>query len=129
MLSNINITPVDTISKNIVKIIDGEDINIPERTINYISSTVDTNIIGDYRLKETGAVISIKHENDKWYAIIPKRYGVRYSIEMKPVYRNNNIIRFVTEFINEELTLIIGNPTLIEYMDCDNRRFMGSAID
>lgn len=129
VLSNINITPSDTIAKDIVKIMNGEDIHIPKRPINSVYLSEKTNIIGDYRLMEFEVVISVKYVDEKWYAIIPKRYGVRYCFEMKPITISENIIRFATNYINEELTFSKGNPTIMEYIDCDNRKHYGSLCD
>jgi CubicO group peptidase (beta-lactamase class C family) len=126
VLSNINITPVDTIAKNIVKIMNGVEINIPARRINNVYLSEDANITGEFRLKERKEIITIKYENGKWYAIIPKRYGVQYCIEIKPVNINGNMIKFMTNFIDEELTIIKGSPTILEYRNCDNWRYSGT---
>jgi CubicO group peptidase (beta-lactamase class C family) len=129
VLSNLNITPVDTIAKNIVKIMNGVEINFPARSINNVHLCEDANITGDFRLEETKEIITVKHQNSKWYAIIPKRYGVQYYIEINPVNINGNMIRFVTNFIDEELTFIKGSPTILEYRNCDNKRYSGSKIE
>jgi CubicO group peptidase (beta-lactamase class C family) len=129
VLSNINITPADTIAKNIAKIVNGEDISIPERTIKYVDISEGANIVGDYRLLDMEQVISVKHEDGRWFAIIPKRYGVRYYIEMRPIYRNDNLLKFATNYINEEFTFSKGNTIKMEYKDCNNRVYIGSVID
>jgi CubicO group peptidase (beta-lactamase class C family) len=131
VLSNINITPADTIAKNIAKIVNGEIVNIPDRTIKSVGISRDINIVGDYKLSNTEQGISVKHEDGKWFAIISKRYGVRYYIKMKPILANDNLLKFVTDFLHEELTFNKGNSNHVEleYKDCDNIVYIGSLID
>lgn len=72
--------------------------------------------------------ISVTKEEKKWYVIVPKRYGVRYQIEIEPIYRNGNTIKFVTKYIDEELTFTIGKNITLEYRDCNNRIFEGALV-
>jgi hypothetical protein len=131
VLSYINITPADTIAKNIARIFNGEKINIPERTIKSVDFSEHADIVGDYKLSNTEQIISVKHEDGRWYAIIPKRYGVRYYIEMKPISNIDNQLIFATDYIHEELTFRKGNSNNIEleYKDFNNSVFIGSLID
>lgn len=119
-LSNMNVTPVSHLCREIAKIIFDEHASLPVPTAP-IAFTLKESIIGRYLIEnETSNVLEITFRNETLYMTIPKLYGVLYKFKIVPVCHNPTKTILITEIIHEQLAFyysLSGEIERVEYID------------
>ncbi|HWL23592.1 MAG TPA: serine hydrolase domain-containing protein [Ureibacillus sp.] len=124
-LSNMNVTPVTHLTREIAKIIFGEDVQLPP-TAKPIEITNQENLIGKFLTKEGTDQIEITLEQNEMYITVPKMYGVLYKFKLVPIYHNALKTTFLTEMVYEQVEMNYSTSGKVEqlfYKDCHNNQF------
>ncbi len=126
VLSNVSLTPVTKISRELAALVFDEEVRVPER-ISPLAVSHDEclRFAGTYRANQGGAALDIIAEEDGLYLRVAKRYGVPYCYRLIPVARETGAVRFVTEWVDEQVTIRCGdeNGTAeLTYVDVDGQR-------
>lgn len=125
-LSNIDVTPVTQLSREIASLLFGNKIAVPPRP-NAIPITNPSSFTGTYRFENQKTTLHITIERNELYFIVPKRYGVRNKFKLIPIEHQSTKTTFVTEMIHEQLTFYYSSSNKIEqveYKDYNNNRYI-----
>jgi CubicO group peptidase (beta-lactamase class C family) len=127
-LSNMNVTPVTHLSREIAKTIFEENVSLPIPAVP-IPFTKMESIVGKYFIEnETDKVLDISVKNEELYLTVPKMYGAIYKFKMIPVRHDSTQTTFITEMIHEQLVFyysLSGEVERLEYIDCYGKNYMG----
>ncbi|MCW9129761.1 beta-lactamase family protein [Bacillus paramycoides] len=116
VLSNINITPVIEIAKNIAEIINGEEVQMPLPIKKFERNFANKlECVGKY-VTENNEVIQIIETKNKLYVIVPKRYGVLYKLELHFCSLRDEVATFRTTYVDEKIE-INTKTGLLRYKD------------
>jgi CubicO group peptidase (beta-lactamase class C family) len=119
-LSNMNVTPVTHLSREIAKTIFAENVSLPIPAVPIHFTGTET-ITGKYVIEnETNKVLDISVKNEELYLTVPKMYGALYKFKLVPVSHDSTQTTFLTEMIHERLVFyysVSGEIERIEYMD------------
>lgn len=126
LLSNINITPVAHLTKEIAKTVFSEEVSLPILAkpiriadLNFIAGKYlagdEPNIILEITIKDSGA-----------YLTVPKMYGALYKFKLVPVAYSPAGITFITEMLNEQLVFrySLAGKARVEYRDSNDNTFL-----
>ncbi|CAM3483426.1 serine hydrolase domain-containing protein [Marinicrinis lubricantis] len=122
-LSNMNVTPVSHLSRELAKIVFGGRAALPVEA-KAIPMTFTESFIGSYRAHDESFVVSVNEKNEALYVTVPKMYGVMYKFKLIPVYQDSSKTAFVTEMIHETLVIHYagsGEITGADYTDFHGR--------
>lgn len=113
-LSNMNVTPVTHLSREIAKTIFTKKVSLPMPAVP-IKFTNKESIAGSYAIEnDRNKVLDISVKNDEFYLTVPKMYGVLYKFKLLPVSLDSTKTIFVTEMINEQLVFNYSSSGEIE---------------
>lgn len=119
-LSNINITPVSHLSREIAKIIFEGNVSLPLSAVP-IKFTKKESIEGKYFIGNSESeFLDISVENKELYFSVPKMYGAWYKFKLIPVSHDSIKTTFVTEMIHEQLVFyysLLGEIERVQYLD------------
>ncbi|MFS0864042.1 serine hydrolase domain-containing protein [Fredinandcohnia sp. 179-A 10B2 NHS] len=105
MLSNVNITPVEKISADIAKIVNGESIEVEIIPEGHLVADTES-VVGEY--KNNGVTISVEQKDaTSIFVTAPKKYGVPYTIPFQLVNAENGRLVYIAEFINEKAIFLV----------------------
>nr|WP_263326988.1 serine hydrolase domain-containing protein [Neobacillus sp. Marseille-Q6967] len=126
-LSNMNVTPVTHLTKEIAKVIFDVNVSLPLPSVS-IDFTNTEVIAGKYLIEnDRNKFLDITIKNDDLYITVPKRYGVLYKFKLVPVSHNSLKTIFLTEMINEQLIFhysSLGKIESVEYKDCNDNKYI-----
>ncbi|KYG31948.1 serine hydrolase domain-containing protein [Alkalihalobacillus trypoxylicola] len=131
-LSNLNITPVSNITKELLKHICEED---PEPIVSWREIMINNRLDfeGHYKMTSNNFKMNmeISKKNNSLFLTVPKLYGALYKYRLIPIEEDLKSITFKTEFVNETLTVYFNGTTidLIKYTDCYSITYSGLKID
>ncbi|WP_312114757.1 serine hydrolase domain-containing protein [Brevibacillus reuszeri] len=120
-LSNMNVTPVSHLSREIATIIFQGNVTLPlpARPIDF---SEQASLTGSYFIeKEPRTILDISVKNNALYMTTPKMYGVLYKFKLVPIHHDSLRTIFVTEMINEQLVFSYskaGELAGLVYTDC-----------
>lgn len=126
-LSNMNVTPVTHLTKEMAKVIFDEHVSLPlpSQPINFTKNEL---IAGKYVIENDGSkILDISIKNGELYLTVPKMYGVLYKFKLVPVSHNALKTTFLTEMVNEQLTFhhsLLGEIAAVEYKDFNGNKYI-----
>ncbi|MFJ7972969.1 serine hydrolase domain-containing protein [Psychrobacillus sp. NPDC096389] len=122
-LSNMNITPVSILTREIAKVIFNHNYVLPAplepRKVNDIPF-----ISGRYICDKSENVFwELTKEGNEYFITLPKRYNVLYKFKLIPIEQGEKNIIFKTEMINEllEITYLNNIVQVVRYTDYENK--------
>ncbi|RXZ81041.1 class A beta-lactamase-related serine hydrolase [Paenibacillaceae bacterium] len=118
-LSNMNITPVTHLSREIAKVVFGENVSLPLPS-EPVQFTNEETILGEYADEDKSTLLDISLKNNELYVTVPKMYGVLYKFKLVPVSHDSTQTFFLTEMVHEQLVFRYsetGEIKCIEYTD------------
>ncbi|MGG4346531.1 serine hydrolase domain-containing protein [Paenibacillus lautus] len=123
-LSNMGVTPVTHLSREIAKVIFGENVSFPllAKPTHFVNQE---SISGKYSVDDTSTVLDISIINNELYLMVPKMYGVLYKFKLVPVSHDSTQTTFLTEMIHEQLIFrysATGEIKYVEYTDYFNEK-------
>ncbi len=124
-LSNMSITPVTHLTREIAKVMFKEDLSVcfPFTPIDF---TDIESKVGNYFVKgEQYPKFHISMKNAELFLTVPKLYGIVYKFKLVPVKHDSLTTMFVTEMIDEQLTFyysLLGELEYVEYKDFYGQR-------
>jgi hypothetical protein len=120
ILSNMNVTPVTHLSRELAKIIFEENVTLPSPIVPVpfsLKGGLDS-ILGDYHIKNaTSHILNISVNSDGLYLTVPKLYGVLYKFKLVTVSHNSTQTVFLTEMINEQIVFYYSLAREIERVE------------
>ncbi|MFF2175481.1 serine hydrolase domain-containing protein [Lysinibacillus sp. NPDC058147] len=125
-LSNMNVTPVMHLSREIAKIVFDKNVSSPAPAVP-IAYTNKESIVGKYVIENEDKVLTVTIKNNELYLIVPKMYGVLYKFKLIPFSHNSTTIAFLTEMIYERLIFfysLSGEIERVQYVDCYEKTYM-----
>lgn len=126
ILSNMNITPVMKITRDIAKIVFGEEVNKPEEMIA-IPMEYPNEYSGIYiEDKQNLKTIELSIKDTQLFLSVAKMYGVVYKFKLIPIQHNEMKTTFITECINEKLIInYLPDNSIdnVEYIDYDEKYY------
>ncbi|MDR0271119.1 serine hydrolase domain-containing protein [Paenibacillus sp.] len=116
-LSNMSVTPVTHLSREMAKVVFGENVSLP-LSAEPIQFNERDLIVGRYSdLNEMNTVLDISLKNNELYLTVPKMYGVLYKFKLIPVNQDTTTVTFITEMVNEQLVFRYGASGEIECVE------------
>ncbi|SFL67010.1 CubicO group peptidase, beta-lactamase class C family [Paenibacillus sp. 1_12] len=116
-LSNMNVTPVTHLSREIAKTIFEENVSLPIPAVPILFTEIES-VTGSYLIEnETKQMLDISVKNDELYLTVPKMYGVLYKFKLVPVSHDSIQTTFVTEMIHEQLVFYYSKSGQIEQVE------------
>ena len=119
-LSNLNVTPVKHLSREIAKTIFEEHVTFPPPADRIEFTKLDF-LTGSYFIEnKINISLEVSAKNQELYLTVPKMYGVLYKFKLTPVSHDSTKTTFITETIYEQLTFYhsaSGEITQLEYTD------------
>ncbi|WP_425262796.1 serine hydrolase domain-containing protein [Paenibacillus thermotolerans] len=118
-LSNMNVTPVTHLSREMAKVVFGENVSLP-LLAEPILLTDQESILGNYAVDDSDTILEISLKNNELYLTVPKMYGVLYKFKLVPVSHDSTQTTFLTEMIHEQLVFRYseaGEVNCVEYTD------------
>ena len=130
-LSNMNVTPVEHLSREIAKTIFEEQSSLPCPAVPIPFKKV-VPIVGKYPFEnEKDKCLDISVEKEELYLTVSKMYGAVYKFKLLPVSHDSTKATFITEMINEQLVFyysLTGEIESVQYIDCTgNNQMMNKA--
>ncbi len=125
-LSNMDVTPVTHITRDLAKIVFEEKVSIPV-TVGPIEYTMNQAMVGKYVIDKNKQMLEITTKQNELYVTVPKRYGVFYKFKLVPVSHSTSKTIFITEMVNEHLTFYYsssGQVERLEYKDCYDNKYI-----
>ena len=132
-LSNLNITPVSHLTKEIAKVVFDEEVNLP-RPLESIQLKNPPQIVGNYQFEnDQSKKVHISEKLNELYLIAPKMYGVLYKYRLIPVEQELYKTTFLTEYINEKVILhyskTSGEIDYMQYIDLYGEEYICYRIE
>ncbi|MFJ6267052.1 serine hydrolase domain-containing protein [Lysinibacillus xylanilyticus] len=125
-LSNMNVTPVMHLSREIAKIIFDKNVSSPAPAVP-IAFTKRESIVGQYVIENEDKVLTITIKNKDLYLTVPKMYGTLYKFKLIPFSHDATKTAFLTEMIYERLIFyysLSGEIERVQYVDCYGKTYM-----
>ncbi|MBU9711350.1 serine hydrolase domain-containing protein [Evansella tamaricis] len=127
-LSNINVTPVTHLTKEMAKVIFDDPVSLPLPTqpINFTNIEL---IAGKYFIEEESKILDISIKNGELYLTVPKMYGAFYKFKLVPVSHTASETTFLTEMVNEQIKFhysLSGEIVGVEYKDFNEKKYIVS---
>jgi CubicO group peptidase (beta-lactamase class C family) len=125
-LSNMDVTPVTHLTREIAKTVFGENVSLPSPVAPTEFSDKEI-ITGKYVIPKDNRFFEITLKHDELYLTVPKRYGVLYKFKLIPISHTMSSTTFITEMVNEELIFHYssqGEVGRVEYKDCYGNNFL-----
>ncbi|WP_175482351.1 serine hydrolase domain-containing protein [Thermoflavimicrobium dichotomicum] len=121
VLSNLNITPVTWIGKNLASLFFGVPVSFPElATPIDLSEREVQRITGTYHIENSERKLTITHEEGQLYIRVTKMHGAPFQYPIHPVSITEDYIRCRAEYIDETLVFHINQtPTQLMYREMD----------
>ncbi|AWE07325.1 serine hydrolase [Lysinibacillus sp. 2017] len=132
-LSNLNITPVSHLTKEVAKVVFDEEVTLP-RPLESIQLKNPPKIVGEYQFEnDQSKKVHISEKLNELYLIAPKMYGVLYKYRLIPVEQELYKITFLTEYINEKVILhysrTSGEIDYMQYIDLYGEEYICYRIE
>ncbi|WP_017434438.1 serine hydrolase domain-containing protein [Saccharococcus caldoxylosilyticus] len=119
VLSNLNITPVSWIGKNLASLFFGVPISFPE-----LAASIDLNdskvqrLIGTYQIENSERKLMITYEDGQLYVSVTKMHGAPFKYPIHPVSITKDYVRCQAEYVDETLLFNINQTsTLLMYRE------------
>lgn len=128
-LSNMNVTPVTHLTKEMARIVFGEEVDYPVPALP-IQLQESDRLAGQYALT-ANKTLEISLDDGDLYVTVPKMYGVPYKFKLVPIRQESNQITFITEMIHETVTIHLsdlGQVDSITYTDFYGETICGEKI-
>ncbi|MGE7999361.1 hypothetical protein ACQKOF_11860 [Lysinibacillus sp. NPDC093190] len=125
-LSNISVTPVIHLSREIAKIVFDKNVSSPVPAVP-IAFTMKDSIVGQYVIENEDKVLTLSINNEELYLTVPKMYGALYKFKLTPSSHNSTATAFLTEMIYERLIFfysLSGEIERVHYVDCYEKTYM-----
>jgi len=122
-LSNMNVTPVMYLSREIAKIVFAKNVSSPAAAVPKMFTNKES-ILGKYLMENKVLTISIK--NEELYLTVPKMYGAVYKFKLIPISHDAVKSVFLTEMIYERLIFyysLSGEIERVQYIDCYEKSY------
>jgi CubicO group peptidase (beta-lactamase class C family) len=127
-LSNMNVTPVTHMTREIAKLIFEKNESLPLPAVP-IHLTNAERFAGKYVMEnEQNKVLDISVKNGDIYVTVPKMYGALYKFKLVPIRHEPAETTFITEMVNEQLIFhhsLSGDLEYVKYIDCSGVKYMG----
>ena len=107
-LSNINIMPVQHLSREIAALVLGTDYRIPDKLLP-IGINSDIDIAGRYINEDSEISVIISREENEYFLTVPKDYGVLYKFPLIPIKQMNDTLIWKTSIVDETLFMNYSN--------------------
>lgn len=123
-LSNMNVTPVMHLSREIAKIVFDRNVSSLAPAVP-VTFTKNESVEGQYLMENKVLTISIK--NEELYLTVPKMYGALYKFKLIPISHDATKSAFLTEMIYERLIFyysLSGEIKRVEYIDCYEKTYL-----
>ncbi len=132
-LSNLNITPVSHLTKEIAKLIFDEEVTLPS-PLESIRLKNPRKIVGKYQFEnDQSKMVHISRKLNELYLIAPKMYSVLYKYRLIPVEQELYKTTFLTEYVNEKVILhysrTSGEIDYMQYIDLHGEEYIGYRIE
>lgn len=129
-LSNMNVTPVTHLTREIAKVIfeDNVPLPVPAIPIEFIEKEV---LVGKYIVQENKGILDITIKHNELYLTVPKMYGVLYKFKLVPIIHNPSNTTLLTEMVNEKLIFhysSLNRIAHVEYKDCNDNRYIAYKV-
>jgi CubicO group peptidase (beta-lactamase class C family) len=131
LLSNLSLTPVTQIGKNLLRIAWGEPVNVPDsvQTIEWLEEEI-ASIVGTYRLDNLDETLKITTEGKKLFLTVAKMHGAPYCYPIHPISKTNERIQCVTDYVDEELIFDLRENTVrLTYTDINGHNLTAVQIN
>ncbi|WP_234447830.1 serine hydrolase domain-containing protein [Viridibacillus soli] len=125
-LSNMNITPVLKLTREIAEVIFSESVSLPEPAVPIIFPLKEK-VCGTYIFREDteNKSLEITIKNNELYVTLSKMYGAVYKFKLVPIKRDKKQTTFITEMIHEVLVIYYSVDKLeIEYTDYHGNHYI-----
>ncbi|MGA9172699.1 MAG: serine hydrolase domain-containing protein [Thermoactinomyces sp.] len=121
VLSNLSITPVTWIGKNLARLFFGERISIPEAATPIdLKENELQRFIGTYQLENSDRKLTITYEEGQLYVNVTKMHGAPFQYPIKPVSLTEDTIRLRAEYIDETIVFYRKRtPAQLSYRETD----------
>ncbi|MGE7692777.1 serine hydrolase domain-containing protein [Lysinibacillus sp. NPDC094177] len=119
-LSNMNVTPVMHLSREIAKIVFDKNVSSPAPAVP-ITYTKKESIVGKYVMENEDKALTITIKNNEPYLTVPKMYGALYKFKLIPFCHDSTKTAFLTEMIYERVIFfysLSGEIERVQYVDC-----------
>ena len=103
-LSNMNIMPVQHLSREIAALVLETDYRIPDKCLP-ISINPEIDITGKYNSENREISVFISKEENEYFLTVPKDYGVLYKFPLIPIKQGKHTLIFKTSMIDETLVV------------------------
>ncbi|MEG0416711.1 MAG: hypothetical protein RR565_11320, partial [Erysipelothrix sp.] len=132
-LSNLNITPVSHLTKEIAKVVFEEKVTLPS-PLKSIPLKNPHEIVGNYQVEnDQSKMVRISEKRNELYLITSKMYGVPYKYRLIPVEERLYKTTFLTEFVNEKVILhysrTSGKIEYVQYIDLYGEEYICYPIE
>lgn len=132
-LSNLNITPVSHLTKEIAKVVFEEEVTLPS-PLKSIPLKNPHEIVGNYQVEnDQSKMVRISEKRNELYLITSKMYGVPYKYRLIPVEERLYKTTFLTEFVNEKVILhysrTSGKIEYVQYIDLYGEEYICYPIE
>ncbi|BFH62004.1 serine hydrolase domain-containing protein [Paenibacillus azoreducens] len=130
-LSNMSVTPVTHLSREMAKLVFGENVSLPlpAEPIQFNKREL---IVGKYSDHYDTVMLDISLKNNELYLTVPKMYGILYKFKLIPVSQDTARVTFITEMVNEQLVFRYSASGEIEHVeytdDSSNRHLLHKAV-
>lgn len=125
-LSNLDVTPVTHLTKELAKVIFKENVALPIPAVP-IRITDLQSIAGKYLIRNGASkLLEITIKDGGAYLTVPKMYEVLYKFKLVPVSHSPAEITFITEMLNEQLVFrySLAGESSVEYRDSNDNTFL-----
>lgn len=127
-LSNINVTPVTYLTRQIAKVMFEEPVSLPEPILPI--KIKEPKLFSGLYEKENHFNLDISFNQGRLYVTVPKMYGVLYKFKLVPILHNSVKTVLLTEMIHEQITFHhpAGEIQTIEYIDFHGKKHILSRL-
>ncbi|MHC0038064.1 serine hydrolase domain-containing protein [Pseudoneobacillus sp. C159] len=123
-LSNMSVTPVTDLSKEMAKVMLDEEVTLP-LPMKEIVFTKQERIAGKYVLENAReTILEVSLKNSELYLTVPKMYGVLYKFKLIPIRHDSYQTTFITEMVHEQLIFHYspsGDIERVVYLDFNGK--------
>lgn len=119
-LSNLNVTQVTFLSRQLAKIAFGEQVPLPQ-PLEAISLSGADSLAGNYFAgNNREMVLDVSCKEGQLYVTVPKMYGVPFKFKLVPIHVDGKKAVCQTEIINEQLVFHYNDSGEVEYVSYTN---------